>query len=107
MTYKEPKQVEIDSYSYTFGSDAFFVDYFGKCPTCGWIFEEGDENWKAQYCSNCGQKLKWFDEACVGCFDDIEHRNYEPKLEQTDFCDDYDLIYCEGKDCSECSYFRK
>lgn len=47
------------------------------------------------------------DEACVGCFDDREHRNYEPKLKQIDSCDDYDLTYCEGRDCSECSYFRK
>ena len=22
-------------------------------------------------------------------------------------CDDYDLVYCEGRDCSECSYSRK
>lgn len=44
------------------------------------------------------------DEACVGCFDDPRHRNYEPKLKQTDFCDDYDVFYCEQRDCVECEY---
>lgn len=57
---QEPKQVEIDSYRYTFGPDEY-VDYFGKCPNCGWIFEEGDDDWNGQYCCHCGQKLKWFD----------------------------------------------
>lgn len=26
---------------------------------------------------------------------------------KTDFCDDYDLTYCEGRDCSECPYLER
>ncbi len=47
------------------------------------------------------------DEACAGCFDDPEHRNYEPRLKQIDSCVDYDLTYCEGRDCSECPYLER
>lgn len=30
-----------------------------ECPTCGQMFFEEDNAWKADYCFRCGQKLQW------------------------------------------------
>ena len=57
---QEPKQVELEGDGYAYGTDELVYD-FGKCPTCGWVFEEGDKDWEEPYCCHCGQKLKWFD----------------------------------------------
>lgn len=58
---EEPKQVELEGDGYAYGTDEIVYD-FGKCPTCGWEFEDGDKDWKEPYCCHCGQKLKWFEE---------------------------------------------
>ena len=52
-------QVELEGDGY---SDGELVYDYGKCPKCGWDFEEGDKDWKQPYCCHCGQMLKWFDE---------------------------------------------
>lgn len=57
---QEPKQVELEGDGYAHGTDEIVYD-FGRCPNCGWIFEEGDKDWEEPYCCHCGQKLKWFD----------------------------------------------
>lgn len=36
--------------------------------------------------------------------DDPEHKNYEPRLRQAEPCDDYDVSYCEQRDCVDCEY---
>ena len=56
---QEPKQVELEGDGY---SDGEIVYDYGKCPKCGWDFEEGDKDWEEPYCCHCGQKLKWFDD---------------------------------------------
>ena len=53
-----PMQVELEADGY---ADGELVYDFGKCPKCGWIFEEGDKDWEEPYCCHCGQKLKWFE----------------------------------------------
>lgn len=55
---QEPKQVELEGDSY---SDGEIVYDYGKCPKCGWEFEEGDKDWEEPYCCHCGQKLHWFE----------------------------------------------
>ena len=57
---QEPKQVELEGDGYAYGTNEIVYD-FGKCPICGWEFEEGDKDWEEPYCCHCGQKLKWFD----------------------------------------------
>lgn len=57
---QEPKQVEIEGDGYAYGTDEIVYD-FGKCPNCGWRFEEGDKDWEEPHCCHCGQKLRWFD----------------------------------------------
>ena len=59
---QEPKQVELEGDGYAYGTDEIVYD-FGKCPTCGWEFEEGDKDWEEPYCCHCGQRLKWFKES--------------------------------------------
>ena len=54
----EPMQVDLEGDGY---ADGELVYDYGKCPKCGWEFEEGDKDWEQQYCCHCGQKLKWFD----------------------------------------------
>ena len=54
----EPVQVELEGDGY---ADGELVYDFGKCPKCGWGFEEGDKDWKEPYCCHCGQKLHWFE----------------------------------------------
>ena len=56
--YNNPMQVELEADGY---SDGELVYDYGKCPKCGWEFEEGDKDWEQPYCCHCGQKLKWFD----------------------------------------------
>ena len=56
---QESKQVEPEGDGY---SDGVIVYDYGKCPKCGWDFEEGDKDWEEPYCCHCGQKLKWFDD---------------------------------------------
>ena len=51
-------QVELEGDGY---SDGELVFDFGKCPKCGWNFEEGDKDWEEPYCCHCGQRLRWFD----------------------------------------------
>ena len=53
-----PMQVELEADGY---ADGELVYDFGKCPNCGWEFEEGDKDWEEPYCCHCGQKLKWFE----------------------------------------------
>ena len=54
----KPMQVELEGDGYYEGEIVFD---FGKCPKCGWDFEEGDKDWEQPYCCHCGQKLHWFD----------------------------------------------
>ena len=54
----EPAQVELEGDGY---ADGELVYGFGKCPNCGWEFEEGDKDWEEPYCCHCGQKLHWFE----------------------------------------------
>lgn len=56
---QEPAQVELEGDGY---ADGELVYDFGKCPNCGWEFEEGDKDWEQPYCCHCGQKLYWFEE---------------------------------------------
>lgn len=53
-----PMQVELEADGY---ADEELVYDYGKCPNCGWEFEEGDKDWEEPYCCHCGQKLKWFE----------------------------------------------
>lgn len=53
-----PKQVELVGDGY---ADGQIVYDWGKCPNCGWEFEDGDKDWEEPYCCHCGQKLKWFE----------------------------------------------
>ena len=57
---QEPVQVELEGDGY---ADGFLVYDYGKCPKCGWQYEEGDKDWKEPFCCHCGQKLKWFNQA--------------------------------------------
>lgn len=63
-----PMQVELEADGY---ADGELVYDYGKCPNCGWEFEEGDKDWKEPYCCHCGQKLKWFES------EDNERMNYK------------------------------
>ena len=51
-------QVELEGDGY---ADGEIVYEWGKCPKCGWEFEEGDKDWEEPYCCHCGQKLHWFE----------------------------------------------
>lgn len=51
-----PVELEGDGYS-----DGELVYDYGKCPKCGWDFEDGDKDWGEPYCCHCGQRLRWFD----------------------------------------------
>ena len=53
-----PMQVELEGDGY---SDGELVYDYGKCPKCGWEFEDGDKDWEEPYCCHCGQKLHWFE----------------------------------------------
>lgn len=53
-----PMQVELEADGY---ADGELVYDYGKCPNCGWEFEDGDKDWEEPYCCHCGQKLKWFE----------------------------------------------
>jgi len=55
---QDPKQVELEGDGY---ADGELVYDYGKCPTCGWQFEEGDKDWEEPFCCHCGQKLTWFE----------------------------------------------
>ena len=55
----EPMQIELEGDGY---ADGELVYDFGRCPTCGWEFEEGDKDWQEPYCCHCGQRLDW----CLG-----------------------------------------
>lgn len=57
---QEPKQVELEGDGYAYGTDEIVYDS-GRCPICGWEFEEGNKDWEEPYCCHCGQKLEWFD----------------------------------------------
>jgi rubrerythrin len=54
----EPMQVELTGDGY---ADGQIVYDWGKCPKCGWEFENGDKDWEEPYCCHCGQKLRWFE----------------------------------------------
>jgi len=53
----EPIQVELEGDGY---ADGELVYDYGRCPKCGWSFEEGDKDWEEPFCCHCGQKLEWF-----------------------------------------------
>ena len=53
----EPMQVELEGDGY---ADGELVYDYGKCPKCGWEFEESDKDWEEPYCCHCGQRLDWF-----------------------------------------------
>lgn len=57
---QEPKQVELEGDGY---ADGELVYDYGKCPSCGWQYEDGDKDWEEPYCCHCGQKLQWFEES--------------------------------------------
>ena len=52
-----PMQVELEGDGY---ADGELVYDYGKCPKCGWEFEDGDKDWEEPYCCHCGQRLDWF-----------------------------------------------
>ena len=54
----EPRQVELEGDGY---ADGELVYDFGKCPNCGWGFEDGDKDWEEPFCCHCGQRLHWFE----------------------------------------------
>lgn len=58
LSLNEPRQVELMGDGY---SDGELVYDYGKCPKCGWEFEDGDKDWEEPYCCHCGQRLKWFE----------------------------------------------
>ena len=58
MRFNKPMQVELEADGY---SDGELVYDWGKCPNCGWEFENGDKDWEEPYCCHCGQRLKWFE----------------------------------------------
>lgn len=43
-------------------ADGFPAADIAKCPNCEYEFEEGCVPWRAQFCPNCGQPLKWDEE---------------------------------------------
>ena len=55
---KKVEQVELEGDGF---ADGELVFDFGKCPKCGWDFEEGDKDWEQPYCCHCGQRLHWFE----------------------------------------------
>lgn len=87
---QEPMQVELEGDGYAYGTDEIVYD-FGKCPNCGWEFEEGDKDWEEPYCCHCGQRLKWFDN---------EAEEQEPKSPCAEATERF-------KDKLESGYFRK
>ena len=86
---QEPKQVELEGDGY---ADGELVYDFGKCPNCGWEFEEGDKDWEEPYCCHCGQKLEWFDN---------EAEEQEP-ISPCDLCRYNPPSSCDGKPCTMC-----
>ena len=58
LRINEPMQVELMGDGY---ADGEIVYDYGKCPKCGWEFEEGDKDWEEPYCCHCGQRLHWFE----------------------------------------------
>lgn len=40
-------------------ADVLLCYDYAKCPICGHDFEYGINDWEADYCSDCGQKLDW------------------------------------------------
>ena len=57
LAFNEPVQVELEGDGY---ADGELVYDYGKCPKCGWVFEDGDKDWEEPYCCHCGQRLEWF-----------------------------------------------
>ena len=55
---QKPMQIELEADGY---ADGELVYDYGKCPKCGWDFEDGDKDWEEPYCCHCGQRLHWFD----------------------------------------------
>ena len=58
LDFNEPMQVELEGDGY---ADGELVYDYGKCPKCGWEFEDGDKDWEEPYCCHCGQRLEWFE----------------------------------------------
>ena len=40
-------------------ADGLLCYDYAKCPICGHDFEYGINDWEAEYCSDCGQRLDW------------------------------------------------
>ena len=55
---QESMRVELEADGY---ADGELVYDYGRCPKCGWDFEDGDKDWGEPYCCHCGQRLRWFD----------------------------------------------
>lgn len=55
--YKEKDTPKLVMYSGDGYADGYMV--FASCPSCGYEFENGDDDWNSPYCCQCGQRLKW------------------------------------------------
>lgn len=53
---QEPEMVRYEGDGYADGRMVYDVAY---CPNCDHEFEEDSENWRCNFCPNCGQMLKW------------------------------------------------
>ena len=40
----------------------FYDAFSAKCPACGHLYEEGIDDYGADYCIMCGQRLDWGEE---------------------------------------------
>ena len=52
----KPKKPDYEADGY---ADGLLCYDYAKCPICGNDFEYGINDWEAEYCSDCGQKLDW------------------------------------------------
>lgn len=54
------KQIPLEVYYIGDGySDGELVYDMAKCQSCGYVFENGDQDWENCFCHWCGQALKW------------------------------------------------
>jgi len=55
-----PRMVIYESDGFADGAPVYD---FAICPCCKYAYEEGDKDWNLPFCPNCGQALKWEDDA--------------------------------------------